>query len=97
MKKILLLISFCLACITIGLGSDRNQVSSYTDGNILLKVYTSSQGQVTKRVYLKKGIKYRQIIYKANDIKIDTKYDQSGNKIQSDKYEGDLLVKTSFY
>lgn len=97
MSKVFLLMSMVIAGIVIALGSENNQISSYTDGNILLRVYSHPDGTVKKREYFVNGVRTKTIEYKNGGVKIETLYDQTGEKQVVNKYVEDQLVKSTNY
>lgn len=97
MNRVFLLISIIIAGIVIALEGDSNQITSYTDGNILLRVYSLPDGTVTKREYFENGLKTRVIEYKSDGIKVETLYDEDGNKAIINKYQDNQLIKSTTY
>ncbi len=97
MNKIYLLVSFLLLTVLVINTYDGSEVKTYTDGVLTLRVHCDSQGAVFKREYLVEGVVRRAVEYEQDNVKIETVYDEQGNKMLVNKYTNDQLVKSVNY
>ncbi len=95
--KVYLLLSAMILVTLIYTTVDASEVTTYIDGDVMLKVYSMPSGGVLKREYYVAGTKVRCIKYKNNMIKLETIYDESGKKAFVNKYIDNQVVKTVTY
>lgn len=95
--KAYLLLSAMIFVSIIYTTVNASEVTTYIDGDVMLKVYTMPNGGVAKREYYVAGTKVRCIKYKNNMIKVETLYDTAGKKVLVNKYIDNQVVKTVTY
>ncbi len=97
MNKIYLLLSFILFLVIVSMSYNASEVTSYVDGNVVLKVYTNGDGDVFKRIYYIDGIKNRMVEYKSESSVVETTFTSSGRKREVVEYRDGLVHDVTDY